>query len=95
MAKSRPQPQVLVPMRGPATSGLGPHLSATSKIVQVQQKASMLTASVKGSQTFVSSACQRKPETQNVLSCQSSENLQSASVPTGKMPFTILYIYIY
>ncbi|XP_042276575.1 RNA exonuclease 1 homolog [Thunnus maccoyii] len=66
LAKSRPQPQVLVPLRGPAASGFASQPSITSKIQQVQQRTSMLTTSVKGSQAFGSSTCQRKQETQTV-----------------------------
>ncbi|XP_044051335.1 RNA exonuclease 1 homolog isoform X3 [Siniperca chuatsi] len=82
VAKSRPQPQVLVPLRGPVVSGFSSQPSITSKIQQVQQRASMLTASVKGSQAFVSSTCQRKPETQSAPSpsTQTPENLQPAPV---------------
>ncbi|KAM7415774.1 hypothetical protein PAMA_018033 [Pampus argenteus] len=67
VAKSRPQPQVLVPLRGSAAPGFDSQPSITSKIQQVQQRPSMLTASVKGSQAFVSSTCQ-KQETQSVAS---------------------------
>uniref|UniRef100_UPI0037E97160 RNA exonuclease 1 homolog n=1 Tax=Semicossyphus pulcher TaxID=241346 RepID=UPI0037E97160 len=80
VAKSRPQPQVLVPLHGPAVSGFTSQPSITTKIQQVQQRASILTASVKGGQAFVSSTCQRKPETQNAPSpsTQTPENLQPA-----------------
>ncbi|XP_060894427.1 RNA exonuclease 1 homolog isoform X2 [Labrus mixtus] len=81
-AKSRPQPQVLVPLRGPVVSGFAPQPSITAKIQQVQQRASILTASLKGGQAFVSSACQRTSETQSTPSpsTQTPENLQSAPV---------------
>ncbi|KAK2837941.1 hypothetical protein Q5P01_015153 [Channa striata] len=74
-AKTRPQPRVLVPLRAPAA---GPEPSVTPMIQQVQQRASMLTASVKGGQAFVSSACQRKPESQTAppRSTQTLENVQ-------------------
>ncbi|XP_051806438.1 putative exonuclease GOR [Acanthochromis polyacanthus] len=80
VAKSRPQPQVLVPLRGPAASGFRSWPSVTSKIQQVQQRASMLSASVKGSHAFVSSSFQNKPETQSAPSAltQTPENLQPA-----------------
>ncbi|XP_037632608.1 RNA exonuclease 1 homolog isoform X3 [Sebastes umbrosus] len=79
-AKSRPKTQVLVPLRGPAVSVSASQPSITSKIQQVQQRASMLTASVKGGQAFVSATCQRKPETQSAPfpSTQTPENLQPA-----------------
>ncbi|XP_070759888.1 RNA exonuclease 1 homolog [Enoplosus armatus] len=85
VAKSRPQPQVLVPLRGPAVSGFASQPSITSKIQQVQQRASMLTASVKGGQAFVSSSFQRKPETQSGPSpfTQTPENLQPAPVQSA------------
>nr|XP_046241388.1 uncharacterized protein zgc:152968 isoform X2 [Scatophagus argus]XP_046241389.1 uncharacterized protein zgc:152968 isoform X2 [Scatophagus argus] len=76
VTKSRPQPKVLVPLRGPAVAGF------TSRVQQVQQTASMLTASVKGGQAFISSTCQKRPETQNAPSpsSQNPENPQPAPV---------------
>ncbi|XP_029916017.1 RNA exonuclease 1 homolog [Myripristis murdjan] len=56
---SRPQPQVLVPLRGPAAPGSASQLSVTSR---TQQRASTLAASVNGAQTFISSTSQNKPE---------------------------------
>uniref|UniRef100_A0A3P8QL54 Exonuclease domain-containing protein n=1 Tax=Astatotilapia calliptera TaxID=8154 RepID=A0A3P8QL54_ASTCA len=64
IAKSRPQPQVLVPLCEPVTSGFGSRPSVSSKTQQVQQRASTPTVSVKGGQAFVSSTSQKKPETQ-------------------------------
>ncbi|XP_070689095.1 RNA exonuclease 1 homolog [Pempheris klunzingeri] len=86
VAKSRPQPQVLVPLRGPAVSGFVSQPSVSSKIQQVQHRASMLTASVKGGQAFVST-CQRKPETLSAPppSTQTPENLQPALVQNAYM----------
>ncbi|XP_026199578.1 RNA exonuclease 1 homolog isoform X2 [Anabas testudineus] len=86
LAKNRPQPQVLVPLRGPTTSAFG---SQPSKIQQTQQRASMLTASVKGGQAFISSTCQRKPETQNShsISSQALENLQPAPLQNAYMNY--------
>lgn len=84
VAKSRPQPQVLVPLRGPAVSGFASQPSATSKIQQVQQRATILTGSVKNGQAFVSSTCQRKPETQSASSPSTPENLQPAPVQNCK-----------
>uniref|UniRef100_A0A7N6BYH6 Exonuclease domain-containing protein n=1 Tax=Anabas testudineus TaxID=64144 RepID=A0A7N6BYH6_ANATE len=88
LAKNRPQPQVLVPLRGPTTSAFG---SQPSKIQQTQQRASMLTASVKGGQAFISSTCQRKPETQNShsISSQALENLQPAPLQNGRYLFAV------
>ncbi|KAK2901802.1 RNA exonuclease 1 homolog isoform X1 [Channa argus] len=88
-AKSRPQPQVLVPLRGPATSGFGPEPSVTPRIHQVQQRASMLTASVKGGHAFISSTGQRKPESQTAPppSTQPLENLQLAPVQNAYMNY--------
>ncbi|XP_030593372.1 putative exonuclease GOR isoform X3 [Archocentrus centrarchus] len=82
VAKSRPQPQVLVPLREPITSGFGSRRSVNSKTQQVQQRASMLTASVKGGQAFVSATSQKKPETQLTPSAltQTPETLQPAPV---------------
>lgn len=85
-AKSRPQPKILVPLHGPAASGFGSQSSITSRIQQVQQRASILTASVKGGQAFVSSTCQRTPETQT-MTCpptQTPANTQPAHVQSGK-----------
>ncbi|XP_074525909.1 uncharacterized protein LOC141790140 [Halichoeres trimaculatus] len=62
VVKSRPQPQVLVPLRGPAVSGLP---SQPAIAVKIQQRASILTASVKGGQAFVASTCQRRQEMQS------------------------------
>ncbi|CAL8248163.1 unnamed protein product [Merluccius merluccius] len=56
VAVLRPQPQVLVPLRG------GPHLPNIPKVQQVQQRPAPLTASMKGGQNFVSSVHQRRPE---------------------------------
>lgn len=91
VAKSRPQPQVLVPLRGPAAPGFASQPSITSKIQQVEQKASMRTASVKGSQAFVSSTFQRKQETHTVAAPplppptpQTSVNAQLAPAQSGK-----------
>uniref|UniRef100_A0A4W6EF35 Zgc:152968 n=1 Tax=Lates calcarifer TaxID=8187 RepID=A0A4W6EF35_LATCA len=86
-AKSRPQPKILVPLHGPAASGFGSQSSITSRIQQVQQRASILTASVKGGQAFVSSTCQRTPETQT-MTCpptQTPANTQPAHVQSGKL----------
>lgn len=86
MAKSRPQPQVLVPLRGHAASGFASQPSITPKIQQVQQRASLLTASVKGAQTFVSSTGQRRPDTKSAPpSAQTTEYLQPAPVQNGKL----------
>ncbi|XP_031705348.1 RNA exonuclease 1 homolog isoform X2 [Anarrhichthys ocellatus] len=93
VAKSRPQPQVLVPLRAPAVSGFASQPSNTSKIQQVQHRASMLTASVKGGQAFVvSSSCQRKPETQNASlpSIETPENMQLAPVQNAHMNYISL-----
>ncbi|XP_034396655.1 RNA exonuclease 1 homolog [Cyclopterus lumpus] len=93
VVKSRPQPQVLVPLRAPAVSGFASQPSSTSKIQQVQQRASMLTASVKAGQAFVvSSACQRKPETQSASFplTQTPENLQPAPVQHAHMNYISL-----
>ena len=50
VAKSKPQ--VIVPLQGPSASAHAP----LSKIQQLQQKASMLTAVLKGGQAFISSS---------------------------------------
>ncbi|TWW60255.1 RNA exonuclease 1 -like protein [Takifugu flavidus] len=64
-AKSRPQPQVLIPLRGPEVSGFSSQPAVTSNIQQAQERASMLTASAKGAQAFLSFAGQRKPYASN------------------------------
>lgn len=56
LGKSRPQPQVLVPLRGPAASQ--PAVAPT--IQQAQQRAAVLTASAKAAQAFISSAGPKK-----------------------------------
>ncbi|XP_073322012.1 uncharacterized protein [Pagrus major] len=82
VVKNRPQPQVLVPLRGPVVSGFASQPAVNSKIQQVQQRASMLTTSVKGGQAFVSSTYQRRPEAQSApsASAQTPENLQPVHV---------------
>ncbi|XP_061751319.1 RNA exonuclease 1 homolog isoform X3 [Nerophis ophidion] len=83
VAKRRPQPQVLVPLRGPTPAFTASQLSAAPKIQQIQQKASMLTASVKGGQAFLSIG-PRKPE-----------SLLSASVntpPAAQQNKTVNYV---
>ncbi|XP_033973498.1 uncharacterized protein zgc:152968 isoform X6 [Trematomus bernacchii] len=91
-SKSRPQPQVLVPLRGPAVSGFASQPSITSEIQQVQQRASMLTASVKGVQPLVHSNSQRRLETQvaPLHSIQTLENLQPAPVQNTYMNYISL-----
>lgn len=87
MAKSRPQPQVLVPLRGPVVLGLPSQPSSTSKIQQVQQRASILTSSVKGAQAFISSTGQRKSDAMNAPSPStqtSNSQTQLAPVQNGK-----------
>ncbi|XP_071339683.1 RNA exonuclease 1 homolog isoform X2 [Trachinotus anak] len=88
-AKSRLQPQVLVPLREPAVSGFASQSSITTKIQQVQQRASMLTASVKGGQAFVSATCQRKPETQTTVCppIQTPASTQPAPVQNDYMNY--------
>lgn len=53
----------------------------------------MLTASVKGGQAFISSTCQRKPETQNShsISSQALENLQPAPLQNGRYLFAVVF----
>ncbi|KAM9342436.1 uncharacterized protein KZ484_015160 [Pholidichthys leucotaenia] len=87
MAKSRPQPQVLVPFRGPTASGVSSHTSVASKIQQAQQRASILTASVKGGQAFVSSTCHKQPGTQSTTSAliQAPETPQPTSVQNAHL----------
>ncbi|KAG7221306.1 hypothetical protein INR49_017373, partial [Caranx melampygus] len=80
---SRPQPQILFPLRGPAAS----QSSVTSKIQQVQQRASMLTSSVKGGQAFLSATCQRMPESQT----SAAPPIQT-SVSTQPAPLQNAYI---
>ncbi|KAM3868434.1 RNA exonuclease 1 homolog [Diretmus argenteus] len=65
VANSRPQPQVLVPLRGPSTplSASQPSIISKLQVVQqIQQKATMLMAAMKGRQAFVSSTSQRRPD---------------------------------
>ncbi|KAL6114778.1 uncharacterized protein ACO6RY_05461 [Pungitius sinensis] len=91
--KSRPQPQVLVPLRAPTMSGFTTQPSTTCKIQQVQHRASALTASLKGGQAFVvSSGYQRKPETQSASlpSTPTTEILQSAPVQNAHVNYISL-----
>ncbi|XP_045890880.1 RNA exonuclease 1 homolog isoform X2 [Micropterus dolomieu] len=92
VAKSRPQPQVLVPLCGPAVSGFYSQPSTASKFQQVQQRASMLAASVKGGQAFVSSTCEKKPETQSAPSpaAQTLENVQPAPLQNAYINYVPL-----
>ncbi|XP_054895215.1 RNA exonuclease 1 homolog isoform X2 [Poeciliopsis prolifica] len=73
LAKMRPQPQVLVPLREPGASGFGSRLSFCSKVQQVQNRAS--AAPDKPGRNLLSSVSQKTPETQTV---------PSASTPTRK-----------
>ncbi|XP_077376903.1 uncharacterized protein LOC144018542 isoform X2 [Festucalex cinctus] len=62
-AKRRPQPQILVPLRAPVTtSSASQHVASVPKTQQVQKKAAILTAALKGGQAFLSSVGQRKHE---------------------------------
>ncbi|XP_054628304.1 RNA exonuclease 1 homolog isoform X2 [Dunckerocampus dactyliophorus] len=79
VAKRRPQPQILVPLRGPATPLTASRLAATPKIQQIQQKASMVTASVKGGQAFLSSFGQRRQESQPATSTPAAVNASPAA----------------
>lgn len=92
VAQRRPQPQVLVPLRTCAVSGFTSQPPVTSKIQQVmQQRACVLTASVKGAQTVISTASQRRPDTERAPPCaQISKNLQPAPVQNGN-PFPNFY----
>ncbi|CAJ1069304.1 RNA exonuclease 1 homolog isoform X2 [Xyrichtys novacula] len=85
VGKSRPEPQVLVPLRGPGVSGFASQSSITTKIQLVQQRASILTASVKGGQAFITTTCQRKPETHRAPSLtQIPENPQHVPVQSAQ-----------
>lgn len=89
MAERRPQPQVLVPLRTGGVSGFTSKLSVTSKMQQVQQRACALTASVKGAQTVVSTAIQRRPDMLRPTPCvQMSKNLQPVPVQNGTAFFS-------
>ncbi|XP_060927734.1 RNA exonuclease 1 homolog [Limanda limanda] len=81
LAKTRPQAKILIPLREPAASGSGSQSSIPTKILPAQQRASMVTASVKGAQAFASFLCQKKPETQ-ATACppQTPANIQPAPV---------------
>lgn len=81
LAKSRPQPQVLVPLRGPAVSGFSSQPTIMSKFQQVQQRASVLTVSAKGGQALTS-AGQQNPDT-NAAPLPSPQT-QVAPVQNGK-----------
>lgn len=62
LAKSRPQPRVLVPLRGPVASGFSSQPTIMSSFQQAQQKTSVLAAPAKGAQAFISSAGQKKTD---------------------------------
>ncbi|XP_058493067.1 uncharacterized protein zgc:152968 isoform X3 [Solea solea] len=81
MAKIRPEPQVLVPLRGPVASGFGSQTSVTSKIQQVQQRASMVAASIKGGQAFVSMTSQKKQETQTTAGPSTHAHVDTQPAP--------------
>ncbi|XP_051922876.1 RNA exonuclease 1 homolog isoform X2 [Hippocampus zosterae] len=60
--KRRPQIQVLVPLQGPVKASPASQLvGGVPNIQQVQQKAVILTAALKGGQALLSSVGQRKP----------------------------------
>lgn len=90
LAKVRPQPQVLVPLRGPAVSGFLSQPAVTSHIQHAQQRASLLTASAKGAQAFISLAGQRKPDASSAPTplpqCPTSQ-IRLAPVQNGKFCF--------
>ncbi|KAM6930971.1 uncharacterized protein FYW49_002896 [Xenentodon cancila] len=89
LAKVRPQPQVLVPLREQGVSGLGSWPSVTSKIQQVQQRASVLTTSVKAGQAFISSNSQKKLDLQSSSSTPTltPEILRPPPVPNGYLNY--------
>ncbi|XP_063754369.1 RNA exonuclease 1 homolog isoform X2 [Eleginops maclovinus] len=91
-SKSRPQHQVLVPLLGPVVSGFASQSSITSEVQQVQQRASMLTASVKGVQHLVHPNSQRRPETQSapLSSTQTTGYMQPAPVQNTYMNYISL-----
>ncbi|XP_008416192.1 RNA exonuclease 1 homolog isoform X4 [Poecilia reticulata] len=72
LAKMRPQPQVLVPLREPGASVSRPSICA--KVQQVQYRA--LAAPAKPGQNLLSSVSQKKPDTQTVPSTATPKNLQ-------------------
>ncbi|XP_014850752.1 PREDICTED: RNA exonuclease 1 homolog isoform X2 [Poecilia mexicana] len=72
LAKMRPQPQVLVPLREPG--GSVSRLSICAKVQEVQYRAS--AAPAKLGQNLLSSVSQKKPETQTVPSTPTLKNLQ-------------------
>ncbi|XP_043968414.1 RNA exonuclease 1 homolog isoform X3 [Gambusia affinis] len=77
LAKMRPQPQVLVPLREPGASGFSSRPSICSKVQRVQYRAS--AAPAKLGQKLSSSVSQKTPETQTVPSASTptQKNLQS------------------
>lgn len=83
---------MLVPLRGPVVPGFASQHSVTSQIQQVQQRASILTASVRGAQTFVSSTSQKRSDTKSAPSpsAQTPVNLQSAVVQNGKFVLDVV-----
>lgn len=88
IAKVRPQPQVLVPLRGPAVSGFLSQPAVTSHIQHAQQRASLLTASAKGAQAFISLAGQRKPDASSAPPpLPPSSQIRLAPVQNGKLCF--------
>ncbi|XP_053181468.1 RNA exonuclease 1 homolog [Scomber japonicus] len=92
VAKSRPQPQVLVPLRGSVTPGFASQPTITTNIQQVQQRASMQTASVEGSHAYFSSTCQRKQETQMMATSPFPPPPPQTSVNAQSVPMQNAYI---
>ncbi|XP_068616997.1 RNA exonuclease 1 homolog [Brachionichthys hirsutus] len=84
LAKSRPQPQVLVPRRLPVASGFASQPSIASRIQQAHQKVSLLPASVEGGQASVSSACQRRPDTDKVPAATADPSELLPAAPAQK-----------
>uniref|UniRef100_A0A3Q3WZ12 RNA exonuclease 1 homolog-like domain-containing protein n=1 Tax=Mola mola TaxID=94237 RepID=A0A3Q3WZ12_MOLML len=73
--------------------GLASHSSITSKIQQVQQKASALTASIQGAQTFVSSSSQKRPDARSAPapSAQTLQpQMQLAPVQNGELLLVVV-----
>ncbi|XP_014324986.1 RNA exonuclease 1 homolog isoform X3 [Xiphophorus maculatus] len=77
LAKMRPQPQVLVPLREPGASGFVSRPSICSKVQQVPYRAS--AAPAKPGQNLLSSVSQKTPEMQTVPAASTpiQKNLQS------------------
>ncbi|XP_038156441.1 RNA exonuclease 1 homolog [Cyprinodon tularosa] len=86
LAKTRPQPQILVPLREPSAAGLNSRATVASKTQQLQHRASIPSVPVKIAQNILSSGSQKK-DTQMAASASTLKNLQPSPAPNACVNF--------